>query len=214
MQDLTGMRFGRLVVRHAAGIRQYRSMIWICVCDCGSDHRVRAGNLKSGQVQSCGCVSREKLIKASTKHGLTVGHKLSREYEAWHSMRQRCLDHNNSNYHNYGGRGIIICDEWLDSFEKFLYDVGSKPSSGHSLDRIDNNKGYCKENCRWATRIQQGENRRTSRPVLRGDGVRFPTIKSAARSVMADPATIREAIAIGRVFKGFTWEFSNDRAGG
>ena len=83
-------------------------------------------------------------------------------YKVWDSMKQRCYNQNNPGYKNYGGRGIKVCDEWLNDFKRFAEDMGPKPTKNHSLDRIDNNKGYYKENCRWGTKRQQGNNRRTN----------------------------------------------------
>lgn len=126
-----------------------------CRCDCGNIVNVRADHLKSGAIRSCGCIRRLRF---------SHGHCRSKEsatYTAWTSMKNRVLNPNNQNYRNYGARGITVCKRWL-KFENFLVDMGVKPE-GLSLDRIDNEKGYCKKNCRWATRSEQQSNKRTNR---------------------------------------------------
>lgn len=103
-------------------------------------------------------------MAAKSRHGFAVRDgKIRPEYKAWCHLKERCLNPSHPSYHNYGGRGIGVCDEWRDSFEAFYRDMGPRPSDEHTLDRIDNDKGYCKENCRWATWKEQADNRRTSR---------------------------------------------------
>lgn len=154
--DLTDAVFGRLTVKRYLGKRR-----WECVCECGVIKAVSADNLKSKQVMSCGCLFKELLSKRNTKHGLTG----SPTYKSWSQAKERCTNKNNPNYNRYGGRGIEMCERWLNSFENFLADMGEKPTPKHSLDRIDNNKGYSPGNCRWATNHEQSNNRHTSRHV-------------------------------------------------
>jgi hypothetical protein len=148
--DLTGQVFGRLTVLKQAehGGNRVR---WVCLCECGRCVTVRADVLKLGTSNSCGCLRRS----LATTHG----RHLSAEYNSWRGILQRCCNESCDCYDNYGGRGISLCDSWW-SFETFYKDMGPKPSPEHSLDRIDNDGPYCKENCRWGTSEQQSNNRR------------------------------------------------------
>ncbi len=129
--------------------------IIICRCDCGKIVHVRFGNLLRGTM-SCGCLRKEICSRVHKEHGLS--HK--RIYNVWRGMIQRCYNPNRTYYHNYGGRGISVCERWRTSFKNFFSDMGKMPTQKHSLDRIDNDGNYCKENCRWATYKQQANNKR------------------------------------------------------
>lgn len=150
-KDITGMIFGRLTVIKRVENAKNNESRWLCSCECGNFHTSTVSHLNSGDTRSCGCL----FIEGITKHGKNN----SAEYHAWEMMIDRCFNTNNKNYHHYGGRGISVCDEWKD-FKKFYRDMGDRPSKSSSIDRIDNNLGYYKENCRWATRSQQMRNYR------------------------------------------------------
>jgi len=156
IKDLTGKRFGRLVVRAAAGSRR-RSRIWLCACDCSQLKEFSTTTLVSHGTRSCGCLRRERQ-KAPRKGK----HKLSKtvEYRLWQSIKTRCYNENTREYVNYGGRGIRMSAAWRKSFVQFLEDVGKRPSPVHTLDRIDNDGDYEAGNVRWATRKEQMANRR------------------------------------------------------
>ena len=153
IKDETGNRFGKLLVlkfSHKENQRTY----WICRCDCGKEIIINKANVKNGHTKSCGCYNSELATERWETHGMT-GTKVHR---TWCQMRRRCLDKNSKNYFRYGGRGIKICDRWLESFENFYADMGEPPSIKHSIDRINNNGNYEPSNCRWATNKQQNRN--------------------------------------------------------
>lgn len=158
-----GDKFGRLTVRcehherTEGGGRQY-----ICMCDCQAMRMVAGSHLKTGHTKSCGCLNREIHRKRNLKHGMIN----TPEYYVWANIKNRCCNPSNSSYPQYGGRGIEMCTEWKNSFEAFLADMGERPSSKHSIDRIDNSKGYSKDNCRWATRTEQNNNKRDNRIIF------------------------------------------------
>jgi hypothetical protein len=161
--DLTGQRFGRLLVVEESEVRKTGGRTWLCRCDCGATTVVPQLVLRGGRSKSCGCLRREMGVKrgsASSKHGEAVAGAMTVEYRTWGSMIQRCTNKNHKQYPDYGGRGITICERWRFSYENFLADMGRRPDKFHSLDRIDNARGYEPENCRWATWDQQNNNRR------------------------------------------------------
>lgn len=154
-----GDRFGRLTTLRSIGqIGSGRHVFWRCVCSCRNRKDVRIDHLFHGRVRSCGCLCIERAGKLNFKHGL---HGTS-EYNVWKMMKQRCHNPKHENYRYYGRRGIFVCSRWRSSFRRFLLDVGSRPSMLHTLDRIDNSKGYKPGNVRWATKQEQLRNTRSN----------------------------------------------------
>jgi len=166
-KELSGRQFGRLTVtRSALPSSTSGAHRWYTNCECGkADHVVSARNLLMGISQSCGCLRMEKMQAASTKHGYAHDGCVSPEWHAWATMIQRCYNRNNPAWSRYGGRGISVCDQWKDSFPSFIRDMGDRPGPGYSIDRIDNNGNYERDNCRWATSTQQNRNRRSNRMI-------------------------------------------------
>ncbi len=156
--DLTGKSFGRLVVLHRSGYDNTGRILWMCECDCGTMVIIRGCDLRSVNSQSCGCLRTEKIRARLTRHGHAKRKKKSRIYNTWIDMIKRCTNRNNIRYERYGGRGITVCERWINSFENFLEDMGEPPTNKHMIDRINNDKGYYYGNCRWATVIESNRN--------------------------------------------------------
>lgn len=158
---LEGQRFGRLLVIGKDEANKTKNSRWICKCDCGAIKSISRVGLTSGDTGSCGCLNKEMTIQRNTTHGMSN----TIEYATWRSMIARCYNKNAENYPSYGGRGIAVCKRWLESFEIFYADMGVRPSSGHSIDRIKCNEGYSPDNCRWATIEEQMNNMTTNRVI-------------------------------------------------
>lgn len=163
-EDITGRRFGRLLVLTHDHIHYFPSgggqHFWKCECDCGKTTVANGSSLRRGVTKSCGCLGRERLAEYRNKHGKWG----SKEYWAWALAKNRVTNPRNAQYSNYGGRGIRMSDEWLASFAQFDADMGPCPV-GLTLDRIDNDGNYEKNNCRWASYTVQARNTRTTAKI-------------------------------------------------
>lgn len=154
-----GSRFGRLTAV-AETPRDGTPVTWLFRCDCGAEVTSSAAKVKRGHTKSCGCLNRERASQRLLRHG--HGNRKSREYRVWCCLKARCHNPRSSSYPDYGARGITVCARWLgrDGFTNFLADMGTCPSSDHSIDRLNNSQGYSPENCAWRTRVEQMNNRR------------------------------------------------------
>ena len=195
-KQYTGQRFGRLVVtgRTKPGYGSGQKSMWLCQCDCGGKILVPTDRLSLGQTKSCGCLlkdSARQLGKSNVTHGMTN----ASEFRIWAGMINRCENINDPSYYRYGGRGIKVCERWRNSFEDFYADMGPRPTEGHSIDRKDNDGNYEPDNCRWATRREQMNNRSVNvRYEFQGKSL---TLAEIARILGVSVATLRSRISRG-----------------
>lgn len=164
VKDIKGQKFGRLLVIDRDVSKEYPRPYWNCICECRSTPSIRGSRLISGNTRSCGCLQKEEQSARVLTHGHSLGSIRSPTYKTYQSMKTRCLNPKNEAFHNYGGRGILIDESWIKDFSKFLEDMGERPR-GTTLDRIDNNGPYTKDNCKWSTYKEQGNNTRVNRLI-------------------------------------------------
>lgn len=189
--DFTGKTFNRWTVIRFAGVQENKRM-WECKCNCGNIHTYPTSGL--GKTVSCGCFQKETIIRimnAKPKIG-----KRPPEYHVWKSMINRCTNTSSDKYKDYGGRGIMVCGRWLNSFDNFISDMGRRPSSLYSIDRFPNNDGdYEPHNCRWATMKEQANNRRSNILIILNGNTN--TLQQIIDSVGMNKQTFKSRLYLG-----------------
>lgn len=163
---MTGVRFGRLVSIKQVGSRRGKAL-WLCQCDCGNTVEIVGQRIRRGMTRSCGCLQKEEASAKRLRHGATQRNSRWPEWGIYRAMINRCHREKTHNFHNYGGRGIVVCDRWRfgdansSGFECFIADMGRRPAPELSIDRKDHDGNYEPSNCRWATSSEQRKNQRS-----------------------------------------------------
>lgn len=188
-----GERFCRLTVIKRVDNDKYQNAQYLCMCDCGKKTISLGSNLRSGHKRSCGCLQRDTASAMFKTHGLSK----TKIMKTYFSMRQRCYNKNSSAYHDYGGRGIVICEEWQDSKNFYDWAIKNGYKDGLTIERIDNDKDYCPQNCRWATKTEQNRNTRRTHRILFGGKV--ITAAQAGRIVGVDRSSVAKWCREGKV---------------
>lgn len=198
IKHMIGLKYNRLTAIKEIGMGG-RGVIYLFQCDCGNTKEASGSEVRTGHIKSCGCYRVDLTIAKNKTHGLVK----TPSYVSWTAMKTRCTNPNSAAYKNYGGRGIKICDKWM-TFEGFLEDMGERPH-GHSLERIDNSKGYNKENCRWATNAEQNRNTRQNKFLTKNGktmcmrdwanetGIPYPTIQDRVRRGWSEDRILERA---------------------
>lgn len=186
--NLKGQKFGRLTVIKDVGRNNHGSILWLCQCDCGNKKVVNSGDLRKGNVSSCGCIRKTQLLK----HGDSG----TRLYNIWCDIKKRCYNHNCVAYKNYGGRGIKVCNEWLNNYQSFkVWSLDNGYDDTLTIDRINNNGDYEPGNCRWVDMIMQANN--TRKNVYIEYKGKIKTISQWSKILNMNPSTIRYRLNIG-----------------
>ena len=196
--DLTGQRFGRLVVvSRATSQRKDRNTFWTCICDCGKEKIIEAPSLKKGRSKSCGCLQKEIVTKRQTKHGLQKAN--NRLYGIWSGIKQRCTNPKRNVFRHYGGKGIVICQEWQKFPAFYSWAISNGYADNLTIDRIDNNGNYEPSNCRWIPDSAQHRNQTNNK---------FITVNGKAM-LLCDWAKIygiKASVILNRIRSGWTEE--------
>lgn len=188
IEDLSGKRFGNLTAQTRIGGPRN---LWDCICDCGQSKKARAHSLKIGGTTHCGCKLLENMSACRIQHGMIN----TRQYTCWQNMKHRCTNPKSKQWHNYGGRGIKICDRWLESFENFWEDMKDGYAPNLTIERKDNDGNYTKKNCIWITKREQHQNKRTNH-LLTVDG-RTQNVRQWAIEKGITPETIHARLRLG-----------------
>lgn len=210
IEELTGKKIGRFII---LGLACYRYRIirgYKCgvpfvkvLCECGKHKEVRFADLRDGRIKSCGCLSSEMARNRLLKHGCSKTKLVAatKAYKAWRGIISRCYNESEKNYYLYGGRGIIVCNRWRGEygFINFLEDMGDPPTQNHSIERINVDGNYELSNCKWATRIEQANNKRNTKYLLI-NGVKI------ALSLAASQYGLRRGTVFNRIKNGYTAE--------
>lgn len=198
-KNLKGRKFGRLTVMYDTNKRDKNGCIYcMCQCDCGNKKEIIKSSLLSGNTKSCGCMIKERLKKDKIhyKHGGTH----TKLYNIWWKIIARCYNKNDKAYKNYGGRGIKMCNEWKNNYSAFKqWAEKNGYKEGLSIDRINNNEGYNPENCRWATKSEQANNRRTNIIVIYNDNKY--TLKQVSKLLKIDYNKLHWAYTSNQLWK-------------
>lgn len=189
-----GMKFGRLTIVEESFTSKRRRR-FLCQCDCGANLVVELSSLTTGNTKSCGCLQKEITAQMSTKHGHNRRGKRHRLYSIWVHMRDRCLNPEDALYKYYGARGITVCAEWLDYPTFYSWAVSKGYAENLTLDRVENNKGYSPDNCRWATSTEQNSNRRNN--VLLTHNGETKTLQQWARDLGISRGALRDRLKHG-----------------
>ncbi|MDO6385620.1 hypothetical protein [Uliginosibacterium sp. 31-12] len=188
VKQMAGEKFGRLTAISICGKEKSRGLLWNVVCECGTEFVASGGEVRRGGITECRQCAKARKVNATSSHKKTG----TAEHRAWLSMKRRCTNKNSFAYDKYGGRGITICEAWMDSFLSFFEDMGPRPTDTHSLDRIDVNGNYSPENCRWATKVEQANNKRNNR-ITEING-KPQTIAIAAREIGITESGLRKRL--------------------